>query len=264
MENHMRQHRLFSILICGILLCLPAPGRAGEGAHLKPGSQSTAKLDPHWLLSTDTALRKYRAHELLLIDVRPQTAFKSGHIPGALNMPLHTLKTKKFLRATPIVLLNEGFSMTPLVNECRELRETGFRVFVLTGGIVGWIDRKGPFEGNPHQVEALRMVSPRVYHQEKDSPHHLTVESSPEAPALDKKAAGHRYASLVLCTPNGDGYPEMRSELQKHDKRPVFYLEGGKSAYRTYLHRLALSRQPRNERMKSIGKCASCVNKDLD
>ena len=93
----------------------------------------------------------------VLVDVRSA----DGHIriPGALQMPMHAVKTKSFLRDRQVVLIDEGYGNPALEAECRKLRKTGFtQSSIWYGGLNAWQGQGGAMEGG--EAAAVRRLSP--------------------------------------------------------------------------------------------------------
>ncbi|MFC9926478.1 rhodanese-like domain-containing protein [Streptomyces sp. NPDC127190] len=90
-------------------------------------------------LTTDQAHE--RLHELTVIDVRTPREYASGHLPGALNIPLDRLR-----RALPEIrqaarrgeVLTVCASGARSENACRILAEQGVPAATLTGGTSAW------------------------------------------------------------------------------------------------------------------------------
>jgi len=61
-----------------------------------------------------------------LIDVRSDSEFSSFRIAGSINIPLHQIKTKEFLKKLPVVLVSEGRNTSQLEMACKELELSGF------------------------------------------------------------------------------------------------------------------------------------------
>jgi rhodanese-related sulfurtransferase len=79
--------------------------------------------------------------DALVIDVRPMADFSKGHIVGAKNIPLNSLKNQltqldKHKDRTIVVSCRSG-SQSQMA--CKILRSAGFgKVFNLRGGMMGW------------------------------------------------------------------------------------------------------------------------------
>ncbi|MCH0566677.1 rhodanese-like domain-containing protein [Streptomyces sp. MUM 2J] len=82
-----------------------------------------------------------RLHDLTVIDVRTPAEYASGHLPGALNIPLDSLR-----RALPEIRHAAGRGDVLVVcasgarseNACRVLAEQGVTTATLTGGTGAW------------------------------------------------------------------------------------------------------------------------------
>ena len=78
--------------------------------------------------------------EIMLIDVRKEADFERCRIPGSLNIPLHTLKTKAFLKSKPLALINKGYNSGTLEKKCLRLMEAGFTdVSFVIGGLYKYV-----------------------------------------------------------------------------------------------------------------------------
>ena len=120
-------------------------------------------------ISPDTVLHKLKQKQkIALLDVRSQEEFERLRIPGSINLPLHAIKTKFVLKSFFIVLINEGFNYAALENECRHLRELGFKTFILNGGLAAWERHGNRLAGDLFALEEMRVVLPQTLFQEKD------------------------------------------------------------------------------------------------
>ena len=85
-------------------------------------------------------LRRVRAGEVTLIDVRPASEYRAGHIPGALSVPLSELETR--LKALPkdreIVAYCRGPYCVMALDAAELLRKKGFRAERMEHGVVDW------------------------------------------------------------------------------------------------------------------------------
>ena len=242
-------------------------------------------------VSVETVLRKYRNDWIFLVDVRPENAYEALKISGSLNIPLHAVKTKPFLKAKPIVLVNDGYADLLLEKECRRLKDKGFTAAFLKGGLNAWQYKKGPLEGDLLSARAFSSVSAQAYHQEKETKNTIVIDIStdqgdptralmPDAvhlPAIGLLAkqpiktvsVGELTTAvsnlktmpndaLLITSRDGKGYASVKKIMEAADLGPVFYLEGGLQAYRRFLDHLTLSRQPMEQRIKTINECEPC------
>jgi len=87
-------------------------------------------VDPVGLeaVDRDTLLERLRAHDVTLIDVRPEREFAEGHLPGALSVPLADLASRldELPRDRTIVAYCRGPFCTFSAEAARRLRELGF------------------------------------------------------------------------------------------------------------------------------------------
>ncbi|MCZ2723633.1 rhodanese-like domain-containing protein [Marinomonas sp. 15G1-11] len=91
-------------------------------------------------LSPAAATTLINNEDAVVIDIRPATEFRTGHITNSINIPASTIKdqidTLEKHKNTPIILvcksgLTSGASAS-------ELQKSGFKVFKLQGGITEW------------------------------------------------------------------------------------------------------------------------------
>ncbi|WP_329267527.1 rhodanese-like domain-containing protein [Streptomyces sp. NBC_01451] len=95
-------------------------------------------------LALDTDQARTRLPQLTVVDVRTPGEYASGHLPGALNIPLDQLR-----RALPA--LREAADQGELLvvcasgarseSACSVLAENGVPAMTLTGGTQGWLDQ---------------------------------------------------------------------------------------------------------------------------
>lgn len=103
-----------------------------------------------------------------LVDVRSTEEFDKFRIAGSINIPLHLIKTKTFLKKFSVVMVNDGRSTAELENACRELRQSGFtRLAVLDRGLFGWSLSKRPVAGDTADQKKLNRTAPRELFEER-------------------------------------------------------------------------------------------------
>ena len=99
-----------------------------------------AKRESMEPVQADELLRRVRAAEVTLIDVRPALEYRAGHIPGALSVPLSELKAR--LEALPrnreIVAYCRGPYCVMALEAAEILRKKGFRAQRMEHGVVDW------------------------------------------------------------------------------------------------------------------------------
>ena len=281
--------KISTIITIIVLFCLGS-------ATLSAGEQ-LKKHDPSLAISVDSAIRQHRKNRIFLVDVRSRKAFETLKIPGSLNIPRYAVKTRPFLKSQPIVLVNEGFAGSLLEQECRKLNQKGFKAYILNGGLNAWSYKNGPLEGDLFSIKTFSTVSSRIFHQEKDFKNTIVIDVSevqsrtskqlmPGAIHLPVIGASAKQqiknislsdlrasvrdikktpgAALLITNQDGQGYEHLEKIIAKAGAGPMFYLEGGLDGYRRFLKHLALSRQPKKARVKTINECTTCGDKNED
>ena len=77
------------------------------------------KHDSSLMISLEAVLQGLSSEQkIVLVDVRGRKEFNRFRIPGSINIPLHFIKTKTFLRTKSLVLVNEGYCYA-----CKEIVE---------------------------------------------------------------------------------------------------------------------------------------------
>jgi rhodanese-related sulfurtransferase/DNA-binding transcriptional ArsR family regulator len=93
-------------------------------------------------------LRRVRAGEVTVLDVRPTEEFNAGHLPRALSVPLQELekRMKSLPKGTEIVAYCRGPYCVMAVEAVARLRQRGFRAVRLDLGVLDWKARGLPVE----------------------------------------------------------------------------------------------------------------------
>ena len=91
-------------------------------------------------------LARARKGLVTVLDVRPTEEYRSGHIAGAISLPLHELKDRlaELPRHQDIVAYCRGPYCVLAVQAVALLREHGFRAVRLEDGVVDWRAHKLP------------------------------------------------------------------------------------------------------------------------
>jgi rhodanese-related sulfurtransferase/DNA-binding transcriptional ArsR family regulator len=95
-----------------------------------------------------TILQRARAGDVIVLDVRPEDEYASGHLPHARSLPLDQLrrKLKDLPTATPVVAYCRGPFCLMAKDAVALLRKKGYRAFHLTDGVAEWRARGLPIE----------------------------------------------------------------------------------------------------------------------
>ncbi len=259
----------------------PVPMKPTVFSRLQQGGQlfkrGTQQRQTACYISAQTAHQQLADKTAFFIDLRDRQAFQHYRIPGSLNMAAHTLKTKMFLKAKPLILFNEGHSYQVLEKLCVNLREAGFsQVAILEGGLNQWQKPVGNLQGNLLALRYLDNMTAAQFWQERDYEYWLVVNIS----SIDDKqqlssdvlnlwfsnnaekwrkqliaaVAKHTqttsvYPYILIVSARGDNYPKVKATLRETDLTNVFYLQGGIQAYQQFIQEQAamLARREYNE-----------------
>lgn len=93
-------------------------------------------------------LRKARAGEVVVLDVRPGDEFAAAHLPHARSLPVDELKKRlaELPRDVPVVAYCRGPFCVMAKTAVELLRKKGYRAFHLTDGVAEWRARGLPIE----------------------------------------------------------------------------------------------------------------------
>ena len=244
------------------------------------------RYDPALGISVESLMARQKASVgVTLVDVRDQRAFQQCRIPGSINVPLYALKTKKFLVSTFVVLTNEGFPCTRLAEQCRQLRASGYMVWILEGGLNAWSEAGAPLEGEQPAQNDLNRLSPRDLFEERDCDRWIAVDArnskkskemlpfsqlismgSPEnteefvAPLVDFQKKGKRQPprSFLVFNEDGKQYEKVEKMIRQAGIKNVFYLKEGLAGYSAFVSQSAAVFQKDGQSRSTIGRCASC------
>lgn len=88
----------------------------------------------------DELLRRVRAGDVTVIDVRPREEYLAGHIPGAISLPLADLKTRlgDVPKGRDIVAYCRGPYCVMALDAVDILRQKGFRAHRMEHGVLEW------------------------------------------------------------------------------------------------------------------------------
>lgn len=92
--------------------------------------------------------RRVRSGEVTVLDVRPPEEFASGHIPGALSVPLPELarRLSTLPKRREVVAYCRGPYCVLAVEAVKQLRAKGFKAVRLEDGVLDWAAQGLPLE----------------------------------------------------------------------------------------------------------------------
>ena len=91
-------------------------------------------------VSRKELMKRMRGGSVMVLDVRPEDEFALGHLPGAINVPLHALKKRlsDFDRSQEIVAYCRGPYCVLSYEAVAALRAKGFKARRLEDGLPEW------------------------------------------------------------------------------------------------------------------------------
>lgn len=226
-------------------------------------------------------LQVQRDHDWLLIDVRPQKEFERFHLRNSLNIPIHVLKTKPFLKNRNVVLINARHHYL-LVATAIALQQFGFsNTKVLQGGLLGWKKQGGDLEGDYFSYQYLDELPTREYqllkHEGSWQIFVLTNQRATDTSVFGTIAQIHITSDvdviiksieqpnensiitdydILIVTEDGRGYQNIRRLLEGSKAPMVYYLQGGVKGYEKYIQEQATLNKPQGEKHPLCGTCS--------
>jgi hypothetical protein len=212
---------------------------------------SNPKEDGACLISSE--IKEFDSAEFLLIDLRRSSPRLGPMSQDIVNMPLHELKTKEYLKKRNLVLIDDRFRYFELLEECKTLIDLGFqRVSVLSGGAN--IAHK-PVEalGSDDFIDAeefyilkqkWRWLVIDLTHDKYDAvSENLTrIDSGRDGAALSSAIEAFYiknsfYPNVLILDQDGTSYSRIRNAAKRGYKSRIFYLRNGISGYRKFVLR---------------------------
>lgn len=272
---------LFFVLFVTVIFSAQA-----QSPTKKDLSNTVKKRNPAFAISAAAVFHKLNKNQTItLIDVRGKDQFETVHIPGSINIPLYAVKTKTYLKSTPLILINDGYHHEPLERECAYLRKAGFQAWILFGGLYHWKQKGGSLQGDHFKQEELNKVPPPIFFTERAYEDWIIIDMAPTKNAkasslipqsthipfsnktavftatLQKTIAqrkGNPLRSLIFFNEKGEDYKTIEKILHQAGYTEVFFLTGGLEAYDRFVTNLALLRQARDNAKRTIKRCINC------
>ncbi len=249
-------------------------GRDSQGDEVKRRYLVTGRVFPAWGVDPDLCPDEAACKAILddplsvlVVDVRGDVAFRKGHVPGAMELPLFAVKGKGFLRDRKVVVMDEGWGRAAA--EVRRLRsEEGMsQLWLWPGGLVAWRDMGGTVEGDgPFDADRL---PPETVEPISEMPEWLVVDAGGAREGWDavlampagtvhipfrrgeeeafqaalERAVEEADALFVLVgTESGQDAADVAA-LRSSMACGVFHLSGGWKEWRNWLETMAKSRK---------------------
>lgn len=181
----MARGKIIIWMLCALLLLvtasdLSAAGNATSYDYMSVGEPAVdishiklSKLDPNLLITAGKVQELTQVNrDLVLVDVRRAEDFQAIHIPGSINIPIHAIGSRDFLKSKTIVLLDEGHSYGKFETEAAKLHEAGFSaVSILAGGMAAWKRSGNKLVGSPRAGSRLNKIKPAEFISESRFDH---------------------------------------------------------------------------------------------
>lgn len=240
------------------------------------------RMDRDWPLYVWTEEAKKIARDpasALWVDVRNEAAHRQCRIPGSLQIPLHAVKTKGFLKGRRVIVLDAGDGSRAVEDECRRLRERGFsNLAIWYGGMNAWHRLGGAVEGDDcrecntvpapalhdiaYSTDWLMVAVNSAVPDDLNDAMAMTINASnqTEFVATLNAAIGSRaqVASVLLMAARDEEYATIAGwadEIGAH----VFFLEGGLAAWSVHSKMMAGMQNQRVLVARSTGTVGGAV-----
>jgi rhodanese-related sulfurtransferase len=245
------------------------------------------KRDSSLFISVESVRRDFQQETPpRIVDIRSQEAFDQSRIPGSLNMPLFSVRSREFLKSSRIIIVGSAHDYGKLESECRRLRDLGFTASILEGGIDHWTHTGYPVEGTLTSGQRLNSVSPREFFEERHFENWVLVNACqlkreegryfiPQAHLLMNPEKTEELVSrlnelvsiqkeshnifLIFFDDNGGDVLRLARALRNSEYKNAYFLDGGIEGYRTFLEdQAALVRAQSDTGKEAMAPCPNC------
>lgn len=164
-----------------------------------------------------------------VVDVRGEAEYQQGHIKNSLNIPLHQIANKRFLKNKNLLLVNNGLPQFEMGQFCQILADKGFnKIKVLRGGIHNWQSQGLALTGIGHQqhtdvVQLEDFVMDydnnliQVVNVKTDDKQAQRIVSDAKLIALDNQQITLKQQFESLMAANGDAHKQIVVILSEDD-----------------------------------------------
>jgi rhodanese-related sulfurtransferase len=134
------EYRVADEQVCGFFVALRGLGQARLAEVEQVAREYFERRGAMEAVQTEELLRRVKAGEVTVLDVRPVEEYRAGHIPGALSVPVGQLKArlKELRKGREIVAYCRGPFCVMAAEAVELLREKGFNAHRLEHGVADW------------------------------------------------------------------------------------------------------------------------------
>ncbi len=198
----------------------------------------------------------------VLVDVRKAEDFAAYAMPGAINIDVNAISTRRFLKNQALVLMDYGYRYDELTYMCDDLRFDGFEsVYIVKDGIAAWLrqtydtDQQLPLGGAGLPVISAKafIVAPgknrwvimdfsgSESHQQENL---VQVDASLDDSKIQKRVASEiasftkankTQPNILLVDKNAELVKRWESLVPKSVYMHAYILRGGIHAYEAYV-----------------------------
>jgi rhodanese-related sulfurtransferase len=134
------EYRVADEQVCRFFVALRGLGQARLAEVEQVAREYFERRGAMEAVQTEELLRRVKAGEVTVLDVRPVEEYRAGHIPGALSVPVGQLKArlKELRKGREIVAYCRGPFCVMAAEAVELLREKGFNAHRLEHGVADW------------------------------------------------------------------------------------------------------------------------------
>lgn len=166
------------------------------------------------MISAQELLLWTKAGQSTVVDTRPQVDYAQFHMDGAINVPLHEVARKAYLRSHTITLVGTGKLERELYAACAQLKANGFKsVKVLQGGMLAWLAADHAVIGQAPAVDQLQRLESMELFAEGQFEANLLIVAKSESKMLNEL----NYAVIAPL----DSAQGLKQVLEKHRRDPA-------------------------------------------
>jgi rhodanese-related sulfurtransferase len=283
-EKTNLSYRLMDKSAVGEKYCSRANGNRGSNqatAYFPYQTKHLNKQVPDYSCFADvhSVKTQWQQGKVLIMDVRKPEAYRQYHIPGSLNLPLHSIKHKKHFKNSTIALINKGLSYRFLLDACTQLKNGGFKqISVVKGGLKSWFESGYSLNNRKAPLKQLSEISPYEYFnasmdnnwvfidldQSSDQlrsliPSARIIKLTGDFSAFDNNLQEFKRSqkngneiTFIAINKSGNNYQFHKGLLPQYERVNAFYLSGGVTGLQHYMqkHLALLERQKKGFQVK--------------